>query len=1005
LVAGLSACTASRPPTPEDLTEELVSAVGPQRFIEGRVPGGFHFGPPASRYRSSSRAPVDSPAILAVLAKAEDLPSRHTPRGLLLRGVARLLAGRIDQSISLLSLSAAARPSPEAWTALSAAYLEAAVADPPSAIELSMRGLDAAEQAIALDETASEAWFNRALAATRLPPCLPGPRAWDEYVSRERDEEWQSEGTRRRAELTAACPAIERLGEVPGHARDRVEHQLLPGWAFAWTQGRRDEAARTLAEAARVSGQVVDATGDPFAAHLVRAVADADADARDRLAGAWMQYASSRELFEQSNDAHAAAAVGTARRARLDPGSAMALLIEVHYATMALQQRQFDVALTSVRQVIDRARARRYQGLVARAQIVRAIVRARQGRLSEAAREASEAGETLERLQDPDLAAAAYGALATAMRALNDPRGSWSALAHTLRVVDRVTSVRRRYVVLYNASLVAQGSGAPRAALRYQTLAVDVAERRGVPATIVEAYTRRAELRERLDPGSGAADLAVARQLSLEVDDPERRPYYSALIDSIEADSLLEPAPAAARERFGRALDFFLSYDTTVVPRLHLGRGRASRRAGDDEGARDDFLAGITAFEAGRLRVSVDNRAAYFDAARELFDEMVSLSDPRTAFAFSERGRALTVVEALGGPVETDLARVASRLPPATALIQYATLPDKVMIWALRREGTGSAVAAESRAALERRVLSFLAAIADEQGTTDVTAQGEALYRLLLQPVQHLIAGADHIIVVADGPIHQLPFALLRGDGRYLVERFGIVNALSASAFLAAERHRRESSGATAVLAVGNPSYDRTLFDHLRPLPSAEREASKIASMYPRHTVLTRGDATRGRFVEAALASGVIHFGGHAVIDGEAPERSALLLAIGDAAGSTLTAPEIARLRFAHAPIIVLAACSTATGATYRMEGATSLSRAFLLAGASSVVGSLWDIDDEVSEAFFVRFHQRLASGDAPAAALRGAQVDLLHAAEARLRAPRAWAAFQLMGALSRPSA
>lgn len=1005
VVAAVTACTDRKPKTAQDLTRELVSAVGARRFIEARLPGGFQFGPSVSRYRSGSRAPVDPPGILAVLAKAEDLPSRHTPRGLLLRGVARLLAGRADQSIALLSLSTAAEPSAEAWTALSAAYLEAAAAKPESAIELSMRSLDAAEQAIALDPRMSEAWFNRALAATRLPPCVPAPRTWDEYLGRERAEDWKAEGSRRRAELVSACPTPESLSGVPGHARNRIEQQLLPGWALAWTEGRRDEAARILLAAERTAQSVVEATADPFAAHLVREVSNAGVAARDRLAATWGQYARSRELFDLTNDTEAAVLIRAARRSHLAPNSPFGLLIDVHFATMALQLRQLEIAVPALRRVLAASTAARYPGLAARAQIVRAIVYLRQGRLSDSARDASEAGAILERLQEPDLAAAAYGAEATAMRALNDLRATWSALAKTLHVMNRAENLRRRYVVLYNVSLVAEASGIPRAALRYQSLAVDLAERRAVPGTVVEAYTRRAELQEHLRPGSGTSDLSLARRRSHEVADDERRRYYSALIDSVEADSLLEPAPAAARERFGRALDFFSAYDPNFAPRLHLGRGRASLRAGDVEEARNDFLAGITAFEAGRLRVGADSRAAYFDAARELFDEMVALSEPPTAFAFSERGRALTVVEALGGPVETDPARVAAQLPPGTALIQYATLPDRVMIWALTRAGIGTAVVSETRVALEQRVLSFLAAIADEQGTTDVTTQGSELYRLLLQPVRQYFEGAQHVIVVGDGPLHRLPFAMLRSDGRYLVEQFGIVNALSASAFLAAERHPREATSASTVLAVGNPAYDRGLFDQLRPLPSAEREAGNVAAMYPRRTVLTREEATRQRFLEAALSSGVIHFGGHAVIDAEVPERSALLLATGDPQGSTLTAPEIARLRFPHAPIVVLAACSTATGTAYRMEGATSLSRAFLLAGASSVVGSLWDIDDEMSEAFFIRFHQRLASGEAPAAALRGAQVDFLHADDARRRVPRTWAAFQLMGALSRPPA
>lgn len=1005
LVAGLLACTRSHPPDADDLTAELVAAVGKHRYIDARVPGGFPYGPAVTRYRSGTPTSVDPPAILAVLAKAETLPTRHTPRGLLLRGVARLLVGRVDQSISLLALSAAANPSVEAWTALAAAYLESAAANPQSAIELSLRGLDAAERAIALDQNASEAWFNRALAAARVPPCTRGSAAWDEYLGRERADEWRSEATHRRAELAQTCPALESLGNLPGHQRNRIEQELLPGWAVAWSERRHHEAARILSEAERIAAHVSDATGDLFAAHLVQSVSRADAAARDHLARAWSHYSRSRGLYEQSRDDAAMGAVTTARRSHIESDTPLALLIELQFATMTLLQARFDEAIAAVRRVIDRAAARQYPGMVARAQIVRGMVRSRQGRLSDSARDSQRAGEVLERLQEPDLAAAAYGSLATTMRALNDPRGTWMALARTLGVVDRVQLLRRRYVTLYGAFLVAQAAGLNWAALYFQTAAVEVAERRGIAGAIVEAYTARAELREQLSPGSGSADLETARHRSGDVSDPGRVRYYSALIDAIEGTSLLDREPSAARERYGRALDFFVNYDIVQVPRLHLGRGRASHRLGDVEAARKDFLAGITAFEAGRLRVSVDNRAAYFDAARELFDEMVALSDPPTAFAFSERGRALTVVEALGGPVETDPARVAAQLPAGTVLLQYASLPDRVMMWAVTRDGIGSAIVSEPRRSLEQRVHALVAAIADEQGTADVTTQAEDLYRLLLAPVQRFLENAQHLVVVGDGPINQVPFAILRANERYLVERFDIVNALSASAFLAAERHQQQATPAHAVLAVGNPSYDRQKFDQLRPLPSAEREATAVAAMYRQRTVLTRQEATRARFIDAAVSSGVIHFGGHAVIDDNEPERSALLLATGGPGGSTLTAPDIARLRLRHAPIVVLAACSTATGVSYRLEGATSLSRAFLLAGASSVVGSLWDIDDEVSEEFFIRFHQRLAAGHPPADALRRAQVDLLRANAPRLRAPRAWAAFQLMGALSRPAA
>jgi len=995
---------AGRRPPEAELSERLVAAVGSQRYIEARVPGGFRFGPPPPRYRSAGVYDAASPAVLSVLADAEAAPISETPQGLLIRGIARLMVGRADEGLSFLSLAAAARPAPDTLTALSAAYLEVSSSKTDASIELAARAFDAAERALEYDDRVPEAWFNRALAASRLPPCSRALRVWDEYLAREDGGEWREEGRRLREETSRACASMRSSADLPGQVRARLEEEILPAWAEAWRAGRTIEAERLLASAESAASRVSGETGDRFASDLVKSIREARSPGRTRLAEAWMHYGRSRELFDRAADVKALGAAMAARRAAEPDAGPLSLLIGLQVATMALQQRQLDVAARECETVFSRAQALSYPGLAARVRIIRALVRTQQGRLSDAALEDRLAGEALERLDEPDLAAAAYGSLTSAMRRLNDARGTWAALARTLRVLEGVSSLRRRYVVLYNASLVAQSSGVLRAALNYQSAAVDVAERRGVAGAIVEAYTRRAQLRERLRPGSGASDLEAARRRAREVTDPSRARYYSALIDAVEGESLLASRPAAARDPFSRALEFFATYEPTEVPRLYLGRGRASRRSGDPAAARHDFLAGISAFERGRLRVSAENRPSYFDAARDLFDEMVALSDgnPDEAFGYAERGRALTVVEALGARVETDPERIAAQLPAGAAIVEYASLPDRLIVWVLTRAGRGHAVVAESRASLDRRATALVAAIAGQAGADDASGEAAALYDVLLRPVERYLRDARYVIVVGDGPIHRVPFALLRTSGRYLVERAAIVNALSASAFLAAERHASNAGPAEEALVVGNPSFDRQLFDRLRPLPASEREASVVAGMYPRATVLTRKEATRTRFVRAAAGSSVIHFGGHAVIDEDAPDRSALLLASGDPEGDVLTTSQIASLRLARAPIVVLAACSTATGAAYRLEGATSLSRAFLLAGASSVIGSLWDIEDDVSQAFFSRFHRRLAEGAAPADALRATQLELVRATDGRLQRPRAWAAFQLMGALSR---
>jgi CHAT domain-containing protein len=99
--------------------------------------------------------------------------------------------------------------------------------------------------------------------------------------------------------------------------------------------------------------------------------------------------------------------------------------------------------------------------------------------------------------------------------------------------------------------------------------------------------------------------------------------------------------------------------------------------------------------------------------------------------------------------------------------------------------------------------------------------------------------------------------------------------------------------------------------------------------------------------------------------------------------------------------LVTLSACDTATGKLEGEEGIDGLAEAFLLAGAKSVVGALWNVDDSATEALMKDFYTHLAHGQDKAAALRQAKFDYLQ----RLgdRPPVFWGPFTLVGDGSAP--
>ena len=91
---------------------------------------------------------------------------------------------------------------------------------------------------------------------------------------------------------------------------------------------------------------------------------------------------------------------------------------------------------------------------------------------------------------------------------------------------------------------------------------------------------------------------------------------------------------------------------------------------------------------------------------------------------------------------------------------------------------------------------------------------------------------------------------------------------------------------------------------------------------------------------------------------------------------------------------MVLSACDTGLGATAPAEGVVGLRWAFGVAGARSVVTSLWSVADRATKDLMVGFHRRLLDGDPVPDALRGAQLEVRR----RRPDPFYWGAFVAHG-------
>jgi CHAT domain-containing protein len=299
---------------------------------------------------------------------------------------------------------------------------------------------------------------------------------------------------------------------------------------------------------------------------------------------------------------------------------------------------------------------------------------------------------------------------------------------------------------------------------------------------------------------------------------------------------------------------------------------------------------------------------------------------------------------------------------------------------------------------------------------------GAKLYDLVWRKIEPYLPQHDRLFIAPDGALNLISFATLMDEkGKYLIEKHPI-HYLSAGRDLIRISQDSTQSG-EGLLALGDPDYNATASQRISnektfavrsasttevgttrnvrsncgalsemkasPLPNTKAEVDAIANFFPSSNVFDGRAASEENFKKNAAGRKAIHIATHGYfISGECQEKlakksesyvgenpllqSGLLLAGANLHGSDIkndeaedgivTALEVSAMDLRGTELVVLSACETGLGRVEQGEGVYGLRRAFQMAGAKTVVSSLWQVPDKETAKFMRELYARMSN-------------------------------------------
>jgi CHAT domain-containing protein len=633
----------------------------------------------------------------------------------------------------------------------------------------------------------------------------------------------------------------------------------------------------------------------------------------------------------------------------------------------------------------------------------------------------------------------------TALWKLNRRQQAEALLEHTLEEARRTNTLGAEANLLLEAGEMAEEGNNPRRALAYYEQSAKVASIASLPRIISEANFRLANLYRGSDLTEAVRCIETGVQAAREVEATYWLPHYLAIEAELkeasgqlqEADDLFSEAadqvegllvnvssPMDESSLIGTMSDIYLGHFRLAINSLkdagkafqivEQARGRAMADALHSKQNTGAASVNLTPAEIEIVSLQRELRKPHTSEERNQMLEKLYDAEARLKDVEYEQYHFRKFFPAK--PV--DLQTLRHSLNGDEMILEYV-LADPASFCLTISERSVRPVRLAGRSQIERLIDEYATEVKGKKSGDELAKQ---LYLSLVGPVLEK-QKEKRLIIVPDGKLNALPFDSLRNSSdKYLVQSHVISYTPSSTVFylLRSQAHRARArlpflgvgyDREALVIATNDGPYRtragnilRGLFDlqngTLVPLPYAGEEVRSVASLIgPRSIVLLGPAATEANLKAQPLGDfDVLHFAVHSISNPAEPERSALVLRTDPQSSEdgVWQAREIRRVLL-NAELVTLSGCDTGTGKTEGEEGVQNLVRAFIMAGAKSVVSSVWPVDDRFTATLMTKFYWNLAGSADKATALTQAKLDILHEFGVNT-VPYYWAGFGITG-------